>query len=281
MTKEGLYRGVVTHVRHRPRRHALRYRIFMLLLDLDSPPTERPRLLGRGRLGLASFREADHGDRGDRPLAVQVRERLASAGIVADGPIRLLTMPRTLGHGFNPLSVYFCHAADGTLAAILHEVTNTFGERHFYLAPADRDAPVQRHDAGKQFYVSPFMDMEMRYRFTVEPPGARTGIIIEVDDAEGSRMTAAFAGAHEPLTDGSLLAAWLAHPLLSLAVVAGIHWEALQLVLKGLRPRARPRSREIGMTICRPAAGVRATTSALAPGRRSVQAPPSPQLVRD
>jgi len=252
MTEEGLYSGVVTHVRHRPRRHALRYRLFMLLLDLDRPPAERTRLLGHGRFGLASFREADHGDRSGRPLSLQIRERLASAGIAADGAICLLTMPRILGHGFNPLSVYFCHAADGALAAILHEVTNTFGERHVYVAPADRSSPVQRHSADKRFYVSPFMDMEMRYRFAVEPPDSRTSIVIEVDDADGSRMTAAFTGTREPLTAKTLLAAWLAHPLMSLAVVAGIHWEALQLVLKGLRVRQRPPRDGIETTLCQP-----------------------------
>ncbi len=242
MTEEGLYRGIVTHVRHRPRRHALRYRIFMLLLDLDRPPSTRPRLLGRGRFGLMSFRAADHGDRSGRPLDVQVRERLAGGGIAADGPIRLLTMPRVLGHGFNPLSIYFCHQADGGLAAILYEVTNTFGERGFYLARATPDHATHRHQVDKTLYVSPFMDMDMRYRFVVRAPGADVSIAIDVEDAEGSRMTAAFVARREPLTTRALLTAWLGHPLLTAMVVVGIHWEALKLWLKGvgLRPHPRP-----------------------------------------
>jgi DUF1365 family protein len=250
MMEDGLYRGIVSHVRRRPRRHALRYRIFMLLLDLERPPAERPRLLGRGRFGLAGVREADHGDGSERPLAQQIRERLADGGVVADGPIRLLTMPRMLGHGFNPLSIYFCHARDGVLAAILHEVTNTFGERHFYLAPAHPHAPVQRHQADKRFYVSPFMDMNLRYRFVVEPPGARARIVIDVEDGDGSMMTAAFSAVHEPLTDKTLLAACLAHPMLSLMVVAAIHWEALKLLLKGVGYRPRQPGKELRLTPC-------------------------------
>ena len=36
--KSGLYPGVVTHARFRPRAHRLRYRLFMTLLDLDELP---------------------------------------------------------------------------------------------------------------------------------------------------------------------------------------------------------------------------------------------------
>ena len=134
-TASGLYQGAVTHKRLRPREHALRYRVFMLLLDLDELPDlfRRLRLLSRGRFGLMSFDAGDHGDRSGAPLRPQIEQRLAAAGIEAGGPIRLLCMPRVLGYGFNPLSLFFCHRRDGRLAAILYEVTNTFGERHAYL----------------------------------------------------------------------------------------------------------------------------------------------------
>ncbi len=237
----GLYSGVVTHVRHRPRRHALRYRVFMLLLDLDEAAAiiRRSRWLSGGRFGLMSWREADHGDGSGRPLKEQVRAHLSDAGIAADGPIRLLTMPRILGHGFNPISVFFCHRRDGRLAATLYEVSNTFGDRHCYLVQGD-GAPVERHAADKHLYVSPFMDMAMAYRFTLQPPGKTVRLTIETDDAEGSMLTAAFVGRCAELTDANLLRAWLAHPLLTLKVVAGIHWEALKIFIKGVRFRHRP-----------------------------------------
>ncbi len=250
----GVYSGVVTHERHRPRRHRLRYRIFMLLMDLDRADEVMGglRWLSKGRFAPLSFREADHGDGGDRPLAVQVRERLAAADLPADGPIRLLTMPRILGHAFNPISVYLCHAADGRLAATLYEVTNTFGERHGYLIPVgDPDATVIRQAADKRFYVSPFMDMDLGYRFLLRPPSEAVRLLIEVDDEAGSLLTAGFTGRHQPLTDAVLLTAWLAHPLLTLKVVGGIHWEALKLFAKGLRIRTRPPVPEQPVTIGR------------------------------
>jgi DUF1365 family protein len=226
----GLYEGTVTHNRLRPRAHKLSYRIFMLLLDLDEVDglLSRLRWLRPGRFGLMSFNAADHGDRSGAPLKAQVEQRLAEAGIVAGGPIRLLCMPRVLGHGFNPLSLFFCHRPDGRIAAILYEVTNTFGERHTYLVPNDA-APGElvRQGAAKRLYVSPFMDMALDYRFTVRPPGEAVSVAVAVDDAEGLILSTAFTGARRPLTDAALLAAWASHPLLTLKVVAGIHWEAV------------------------------------------------------
>jgi DUF1365 family protein len=236
----GVYQGVVTHARKRPVSHVLRYRIFMLLIDLDqAPDVIGPlRWLSDGRFGLMSFREQDHGDGSDRPLKQQVLKRLADAGLRADGPVRLLTMPRVLGCAFNPISVYFCHRLDGRLAATVYEVSNTFGERHTYVVPAN-DEPVQRQTADKQFYVSPFMDMAMTYNFVVRPPGETVNLTIEVEDADGWMMIAAFTARRRSLTDENLIAAWLGHPLLILKVIGGIHWEALKLFLKGLRVRRR------------------------------------------
>ena len=236
----GVYRGVVVHVRDRPVTHLLRYRIFMLLIDLDQAPAviRRLRWLSGGRFDLMSFRERDHGDGSDRPLKAQVQERLAGAGLRADGPVRLLTMPRILGCAFNPISVYFCHRPDGRLAATVYEVSNTFGERHSYVVAANGE-PVQLQAADKQLYVSPFIDMAMTYSFVVRPPGETVNLTIQVEDGDGWVMTAAFTARRHSLTDENLIAAWLAHPLLIPGVVFGIHWEALKLFLKGLRVRHR------------------------------------------
>jgi len=238
-----LYVGRVDHTRVRTIDHTLGYRVFMLLLDLDHVETRRSRLrlLGRGRFGLMSWRATDHGDRSDTPLRTQVETHLAAAGIDLDGgPIRLLTMPRILGYGFNPISVYFCHRPDGTIAALLYEVTNTFGERHSYLVarPVDTPGPI-RQMADKTFFVSPFMDMGLTYDFTVRPPGEAVSVVVAVRRGDTPILTASFAGARRPLTDGQLLRAFVTHPLLTWKVTLGIHWEAAKMMLKGARYRHR------------------------------------------
>ncbi len=257
---DGLYRGSVTHARVRPRRHALRYRIFMLLLDLDRLPQTFARLrrLRAGRFGGLSFDPRDHGDRSNRPLTEQYRAMATAHGVDAAGPLRLLTMPRILGHGFNPLSLVFLHDAEGRPSGVVYEVSNTFGQRHSYLIPTPDGGATQQHAADKVFYVSPFMDMDLHYRFTLRPPGERVALSIAVSDADGLLLTAAFVGNHRPLNDVELTRAWWAHPLLTLKVVAGIHWEALWIFFKGVgfrhRPPLPPRPVTLGRALTPPGA---------------------------
>ncbi|AQR63511.1 DUF1365 domain-containing protein [Brevundimonas sp. LM2] len=241
-----LYVGEVVHHRVHGFRHTLRYRLFMLLLDIDTAEDAiRPlRWLTHGRFGLMSWRARDHGDRSATPLRQQVETHLAAAGIdLAGGRIDLLCMPRILGYGFNPLAVYFCHRPDGTLAALLYEVTNTFHERHSYLVAVPADAPPgpTRQTTDKTFFVSPFMDMDLTYDFTVHAPGQAVSVVVAVRRGDTPILTAAFAGDRRPLTDRALLRAWLRHPLLTWKVIAGIHWEALRGLLKGARYRHRDR----------------------------------------
>jgi len=240
-----LYAGVVMHRRLRPRRHRLRYRVFSLLLDLDEVPAifRRLRLLSHRRFNLYGFDERDHADGSGAPLRGWVERHLAQAGIdIEGGPIRLLAMPRVLGYGFNPLSVYFCHRRDGRLAALLHEVHNTFGERHTYLIPVEHGAsPADvRQDCNKGFYVSPFMAMDMRYEFRIHAPDERLSIAIRGSNAEGTLIVAVLSAERRALTDRALLGAFLRTPLLTMKVIAGIHWQALRLWWKGVPLHACP-----------------------------------------
>lgn len=238
-----LYRGSVRHVRLRPRRHALRYRCAWLLLDLDEIPAlrRRLRLLSFGRFNLFGFDERDHGDGAPGGLGAWVGRQLQAAGLAeAAARVRVLCLPRVLGYVFNPVSVYFCHRADGTLAAVLYEVNNTFGQRHSYLIPVEGGVHPLRHDCRKDFYVSPFLPMDMQYRFRLQPPGARVALAIDAVDATGPVLAAVMSARRRPLTDAALLRTFLALPLLTLKVTAAIHWEALWLWLKGIRLVPRP-----------------------------------------
>lgn len=249
-----LYEGAVTHTRLRPVRHHLRYQVFSLLLDLDELPKLPLRVFSHNRFNLFSVHDRDHGDGSRTPLRAQVEAHLRAAGYPVDGgPIRLLAVPRLLGYAFNPLSVYFCHRRDGTLMAILHEVHNTFGQRHSYLLPAQQQGEdVVRQSCAKQFHVSPFMEMALSYRFRIRPPGPRLGIAIETRDAMGPVLHATFTARRRALTDAALLRTFLAFPLLTVKIIAGIHWEALQLWRKGLRLVPRPAPPAVPVTAVAP-----------------------------
>jgi len=239
-----LYVGSVMHRRVRPRRHRLRYRVFWMLLDLDEIVTlpRRLRLFSHNCFNALSFHDADHGDGSGRPLREQAEGHLTSAGIdLGGGAIRLLCMPRIFGYGFNPISIYFCHHKSGALAAIIYEVHNTFHQRHSYLITVDLETgAVIDQQCRKVFYVSPFMDMDLSYQFRVAAPDDRVSVAIRASDRDGMLLVAALSGDRRELSDSVLLRTLATNPLLTLKVIAAIHWHALRLLLKGFRLRPRP-----------------------------------------
>lgn len=231
-----LYDGRVVHVR--PGKHRLAYKVFMLALDLDEIDVlaGRLNLFSHNRLNLMALYDRDHAGRMRAALRPQIEAKLREAGIAFDGgQITLLTMPRILNYVFNPISVYFCRRKDGELAALVHQVNNTFGEHHFYVLPAREADGAVRQACEKDFFVSPFLEMDLRYEFTVRAPGEAVSVALVAKRGQDVALTASFAGVRRALTDAALLRAWFGNPLLTFKVIAGIHWEALKMMAKGVR----------------------------------------------
>lgn len=238
-----LYLGRVMHRRLRPFVHHFVYRVFSLCVDIDELPAlgRRLRLFSHNRLNLFAFHDRDHGPCDGTPLRPWVETLVRRAGIeLAGGRVRLLCFPRILGYAFNPLAVWFCHRADGALAAVVYEVRNTFGERHSYVLPvAPAAGETLRQGCPKRFYVSPFLAVSGRYAFRLAEPGERLSMAIRLRDAGGDLLLASHTGARAPLDDRTLLRAFFGYPLMTLKVIAAIHWEALRLWRKGARLHAR------------------------------------------
>lgn len=238
-----LYTGTVMHRRTRPKKHRLTYRVFSLLVDLDELDSLDGELHGFGynRFSLVSFHDKDHGPGTGEPLRPWVEGILDEAGLsIEGGSIRLLCYPRMLGYAFNPLANYFCYRPDGTLLAVLHEVSNTFGQRHCYLFEAQGDGALVRHSVKKCFYVSPFIDMDMTYNFRIKPPTDEVAVAIHETDADGTLLFASFSGAREDLSAWTMVKTFAAFPLMTVKVIGGIHWEALKLWRKGVPLVKRP-----------------------------------------
>ena len=237
--QSAIYRGEVVHDRRRPKHHRLRYRVFSLLIDLDELAAldRRFSLFGYNRWAPLGFYDRDHGPTTGESLRPWVEARMRDAGLVPDGgPIRLLCYPRVFGYVFNPLSVFFCYRRDGELAAILYEVCNTFKERHTYVIPAgDPDVSVIRQHCEKALYVSPFIDMKAEYRFRIVPPADSVNIVIRQEDPDGLLLAASFRGERFELSDRSFGRSLAAFPLLTVKIIAAIHWEAAKLWCKGFR----------------------------------------------
>ena len=241
-----LYFGEVMHARLKPMGHRFSYRVMSLLIDLDrlDCADRLSPLFAVNRAALYSFHESDHGERDGSSLRAYAQARAAEHGIdLTGGRVLLLCYPRLLGYTFNPLSVYFCYRADGSIALLIYEVRNTFGEMHPYVLPVragDISAAGVRQQQDKLFYVSPFIGLAMRYRFRISPPCEQVRLRILETDRDGPVLAATFIGRHRALTTRSLLRAFVALPLVTVKIIAAIHWQALRLWLKGAKLAPRP-----------------------------------------
>jgi uncharacterized protein len=203
-----IYFGHVMHQRMKPFRHGFRYRVFTLLIDLDELPElqKNAGLLSHNRFNVfISVYDRDHATRDGKPIKDWVLKHARDRNIdLEGGKMYMLCFPRLFGYVFNPLSVYYCRDRTGRLAAMLYEVKNTFGEQHGYLlTAADNEAGPLRHDHPKHFYVSPFIEMETHYHFTVKDPGEKLSVLIRQKDKEGDVLLAAWTGNRAALFKGA------------------------------------------------------------------------------
>lgn len=238
--------GRVFHARLRPRAHRFSYRVSPILIDLDRLPEAGrvSRLFSVNSPNLVSFHERDHGEGDGTSLRLHAETLLAARHVPSPARLLLLAYPRCLGFVFNPVSIYYALDGENRPTAILYEVRNTFGERHTYVVPVTDDTlgcAVLRQSALKTFYVSPFLAMDGGYSFRLALEGSRIVVRILKHDGRGPVLSTGFTGRAGDLTSRAVLAAFGLVPLMTLKVVAGIHWEALRLWLKGSKPVPRPR----------------------------------------
>jgi hypothetical protein len=238
-----LCEGVVRHRRLRPAEHAFRYPTSLLLLPMRSLRAGRGgEALARNRWAPVAFHDRDHGDGGPDSLAwfEGLIEREGLLGEV-DGEVWLHTYPRVLGYAFKPVSFWYGHRADGSLALVLAEVNNTFGERHAYLLHGPDLAWGRSVEAAKVFHVSPFCRVEGRYRFNFVRGPSHLAARVDHDGPDGRPLLETSVGGRlVPLTPARCRATWLARPHWTLAVIARIHWQALKLFVKRVPFFAKP-----------------------------------------
>jgi len=233
-----LYVGTVMHRRLFPRGHRFSYGVYYLWLDLAELPDLDRTVPGFGynRAAPFAFHDRDHGPRDGSPLRPWLDGYLREAGIdLEGGPVRMLTLPRIFGHVFNPISVWCGYGPQGDLRAVLYEVSNTFGQWHHHLAAVDGLDPAgnARHVFDKELFVSPFIDMDATYEFRMRPPGDRATLLVREYLPAGHVLTATLVARRWAFTGANLWRAFALHPLVTLKVVGGIHWEALRLWRKG------------------------------------------------
>jgi DUF1365 family protein len=263
-----VYEGTIRHRRFEPVDHSFRYRLFLLYLDLSELPQvlDPFPLFSARRAAPARFRREDFMGDPSRPLDECARETVeAATGARPTGPVRLLTGLRYFGHSFNPVSLYYCFAADGSeVEAVVADVQNIpWGERHPYvLARGGQRGTVLSEELEKTFHVSPLMGMDQTYSFRASEPGESLAVHIESRprvDAETAKnreidgllrsqqMPKTFDATlnlrRRPLSRGTLAGLLARYPAMSLQTVAKIYAQSLRLKLKGAKYHPHPEGR--------------------------------------
>jgi len=248
-----LYIGSIQHRRFGPAKNAFRYRIFMNYIDLRELPGlfDRRWFWSARHPALARFKRADFLGPADVPLDTAVRDLVtARVGTRPAGPIRLLTHLRFFGYSFNPVSFYYVFdAKDSRVETIVAEITNTpWKERHAYVLPVAnagrQPSRAWRFSFEKQFHVSPFMPMDMRYEWSFSAPAEGLHVHMENWRDGAAQFDATLNLKRHAMTTGSLARALIQFPFMTAKVSALIHWQALKLLVKRTPIHVHPSKRD-------------------------------------
>jgi uncharacterized protein len=228
-----LYESEVRHVRRQTLDRAFGHRVYLWLVDLDALPR-----LPVWLRPFARFAARDHLGDPERSIRQNLDAWLRTQGVdLAGGQVLMLANARVLGYVFNPLTVYWCHRADGELACVVAEVHNTYGERHCYLLRTDADGHAE---TDKAFYVSPFLTVDGQYRMVLPVPAERLRISITLRQRDATALVATVVGTRRSATPAALLRMLLRRPLVTHRTSALIRRHGIALWLRRMPVIPRP-----------------------------------------
>lgn len=225
--------GQVGHARRTPLTHRFRYRVYQWLVDLDDMP-RLPRLLRP----FATFRASDHIGDPSSTIKANIERFCAAEGVDVSGHrIVMLANARVLGYTFDPLSVFWAIAPDGSLTAIVAEVHNTYAERHAYLLRPGADGKTS---VDKAFYVSPFFTVEGRYDLQFDLGPGRVASTVILRQGGEAVFAATFRGEPRPATSRRLLKLLVTRPFVTQRTSLLIRLHGIWLWLRRLPVVPRP-----------------------------------------
>lgn len=242
-----LYRGMVFHRRRTPRIHQFRYQLFMVLIDLDEIDElfKVPVIWSTSPWSVACFRRSDYLGDPTQPLKQAVHNFvLERTGVQITGPVRLLTHLRYFGLSFNPVSFYYCYNQAEELQLIIAEVTNTpWGEKHHYIIPwSDHPNEEMSYSCPKEFHVSPFLPMNLTYKWKVSSPEDQLTVHLEDHNEHGCVFDAKLSLKKRPATKLNIVFMLIRFPFLSLRIVVAIYWQAFCLWWKNISFYPHPKT---------------------------------------
>jgi DUF1365 family protein len=258
-----LYKARVMHNRLAPKVHSFHYDVFMFYLDLDEIDLLHKKLkfMSRNRFNLFNFRDKDHlqlpREKPDTSKNIRrhITDYLQTNGVnIGNGRIMVLTNLCTFGYQFNPVSFYFCYDEQNQALCSVVEVCNTFLEmKPYFLGLDTKQDDGFKLNTEKYFYVSPFIEMDTNFDFDLQIPNEKLQVKIDDYDKEGKRFfISTLSGTRKPLKDSTLLLYFFSFPLITLKIIALIHWQALKLFIKKIPYHKKTDDMDLQKEVYRP-----------------------------
>jgi uncharacterized protein len=235
-----IYFGRVQHRRFSPKQHQFSYGLFMLYLDLDELPNlfQQFWLWSKEKPNVASFFNRDYLCDSNGDIRGGVEEQVKKhTGVSPQGPIRMLTHLRYAGHSFNPVTFYYCFdTADKKVEFIVAQINNTPWDERFCYVLDNRESSGDSIESQftKAFHVSPFLPMDMHYRWRFSSPRQKLSVLMQNFDGQDKVFDATLVLKAKSINSTNLARALLQFPLITWQVTSGIYWQALRLWLKGI-----------------------------------------------
>lgn len=233
-----IFTGRVHHQRFSVASHQFSYPLYMLGLDLDELDAidRQYRLFSMHHFNVWQMRRSDYLGDPQTSIKQAVIEQVSKLGgdTQAIDRVMFVGQVRNFGLYFSPVNFFFCYR-DKQPIYMLAEVHNTpWNETHCYLVNLE-----QPQQTPKAFHVSPFMDLDMSYRWKISMDDNDLRIHIE-NWKQDKVFDATLVLKSTPLTSNALRQTLKQWPFMTLSILRGIYWQAIRLFVKRVPYHSHP-----------------------------------------
>jgi len=257
-----IYTGVLAHTRTRPVRYSFSYPIYFLGLDLADLHRlhQTIPLFGYNRGRLFSIWDRDYLDPHEGNIALKLRHLLDKAGRTGEvASMYLLTMPRVMRVGFNPINIFWCLDSSGRAGTVVADIRNTFHEARPYVLHephlvASWTGKGAHYRFPKQMFVSPYNGVEGVYDLRLGIPGEDLQIDMDLvcDGEPLFRSRLRLRGV--PLATPALASTFCRYPLTAAKSLPRIVYQGAVLrYVKKMKPRLKPKPNSMTVSLTGPA----------------------------